>query len=278
MADVFSMFSMVNGGSTRRGVLRVMAGAAVLTAGSAALTACGSAGNLPQKTIKVPGAYTGAGTTSVNASTASSPSSMFSMSSGVLTLVGSGTGLGGTTDNFNFYFGEHDGNGTFSARVVSQGTASGDGGKGMAGLMVRQSAADDAPFVTLYTTTGTSGSVFAWRATAGSAVSDWPIAYFVDVPLPVYLEIQMGKTSSGYQATVAYSTTGKAGSYTRQLSQPVSAAFFDGPYLIGVTAASAVSGTNVVDKFDSFSGFTPSEFISIPNATFQSSVQSGSKS
>jgi len=250
--------------------MRLFVGAAVVTAGSAALAACGS--------ISVPGAYTGAGSASLNASTAKSsdPSSMFSVSGGTVSLVARGAGIGSSQgDDCSFYFGQHSGKGTFVCRVVQQGSVSGDQSKGQAGLMIRASGSPTAPMAVIFTTDGTSGGQFMWRTTQGAAAEQWPMPVMVAVPLPVYLKVEVSVapasngTPAGPQVAVSYSTDGKT--YQRQLTQPISQSFYNGPYLVGLAASSAVAGSHTIDKFDSISGFKPNAYLAIKPGSSSSS-------
>ncbi len=273
MAEVRSGLTLVQGPMTRRGVMRLFAGAAVVTAGSAALAACGS--------ISVPGAYSGSGSGSLNASSAkaATPSSMFSVSGSTVQLVARGAGVGGSKgDDCSFYFGQHSGKGTFTCRVVAQGSASGDGSKGQAGLMIRQAGDAGAPMAYIFTTDGTSGGQFMWRTGQGAAAEEWPMPVMVAVPLPVYLQVavDMAAASSGSpagpQVTVSYSTDGKT--YQRPLAQPISSAFYKGPYLVGLAASTAVAGAHTIDKFDSINGFKATEYLAVKPSTGSSSSSS----
>jgi regulation of enolase protein 1 (concanavalin A-like superfamily) len=90
-------------------------------------------------------------------------------SGGNFTVRGSGTGIGGSTDQFRYLYQTLNGDGSITARVASQSsTASG----ALAGVMIRETTAENAKFGAMVRRGSSSRNMVALRRTlAGSAPS-----------------------------------------------------------------------------------------------------------
>ena len=232
----------------RRDAMRLAASSAVVVAGSVTLAACG---------MTVPSAVQTTGVTTIDLKTAkpTNAKSMVSAHGGVYSLVATGTGPQGTADEFSYYFATSNAAAaTWSCKVRTQATVSGDGSKSKAGIMVRSSGDPAAAFATVVITDG-NGAKFYWRPKDGAAVEAWPIDIALGVKAPIWL--QVGK--KGDKFTVAYSQKGKTwhnhtGNQSATFSQP--------QYLVGLLASANGSGAGV-DIFSHVTGFKPTTFVEI---------------
>ena len=247
----------------RRDAMRLAAGSAVVVAGSATLAACG---------MTVPSAVQTTGGAAIDLKTAkpTNAKSMISARAGVYSLVATGTGPQGTADEFSYYFATSNAaNATWSCKVRTQATVSGDGSKSKAGLMVRSSGDPAAAFATVVITDG-NGAKFYWRPKDGAAVEAWPIDIALGVKAPIWLQIE----KKGDKFTVAYSQKGKTwhnhtGNQSVTFSQP--------QYLVGVLGSANGSGSGV-DVFSHVTGFKPTTFVEVSKASASPSKSSGKSS
>jgi hypothetical protein len=85
-------------------------------------------------------------------------------------LTGDGHNIWGTADGFHFMFKELTGNGSITARVVSNGTGNDARAKG--GVMIRNELSPDSAHATTVLTGGESGgAAFNWRSSTGAKTS-----------------------------------------------------------------------------------------------------------
>ena len=89
---------------------------------------------------------------------------------GSILVTGGGPGIGAGTDAFQFAWQSLTGNGSIVARVASQ---SNGGPSAAGGIMIRESLAGDARFVTLLLSPG-SGTLFQYRAVSHNAPVSTP--------------------------------------------------------------------------------------------------------
>jgi hypothetical protein len=116
------------------------------------------------------------------------------------TIVGAGTGLGGTSDQFNFCFQQLTGNGTVTAQIS---LPAGSGSNAEAGLMIRDGLGATAAFADLSLTPG--GAQFQYRGETGAASSTLGVS-----TNNAWIEIvRDGNTLSAY-----LSPTGVSGTWT----------------------------------------------------------------
>ncbi|HEV7300777.1 MAG TPA: discoidin domain-containing protein [Tepidisphaeraceae bacterium] len=118
-----------------------------------------------------------------------------SYSSGVYTIAGSGTDIGGTSDKFRYASKILIGDGTMTARLT--GLTGGDS-SAKAGVMMRQSWAANAPFASLVEMPNNQVA-FQYRTTAGAAVQQSTLA----IPSgATYLRLtRNGNVFSGFYST-----------------------------------------------------------------------------
>jgi regulation of enolase protein 1 (concanavalin A-like superfamily) len=259
MAEVWSGEFGLGSRLGRRGAVRLLAGAAAVAAGSAALTACGGAA--------VPGAVATNGGASVNATSAkeTAAATMVSNHGGTISLVARGKTIGtSTADDTTFYFGSATGDGKWSCQVKAQGSDTTDKGNALAGIMARDSGDPGAAFVGVFITDG-NGVTFRWRRTQGTAAEQWPMAIAIGVTAPIWLQLQ----KQGDNFTVSYSQDGKT--WLNNTSMAVS--FTNTTYLIGL-AACASSTKQEVDQFTNLSGFKPTSYLDINPANASASSSS----
>jgi alpha-L-fucosidase 2 len=102
-----------------------------------------------------------------------------SVASGVYTIGGSGPGITGPSDAFNYACQTMTGNAVLIAKLTSQGA-------GQAGLMIRASGANNAAFVSIVVQPG-SGVLVCSRATTGGSVTT---AATATGAVPLWLQLQ----------------------------------------------------------------------------------------
>ena len=247
----------------RRDAMRLAAGSAVVVAGSATLAACG---------MTVPSAVqtTGVATINLKAAKPTNAKSMVSARNGAYSLVATGTGPQGTADEFSYYFGTSNAaNATWSCKVRTQATVSGDGSKSKAGLMVRASGDPAAAFATVVITDG-NGAKFYWRPKDGAAVEAWPIDIALGVKAPIWLQIE----KKGDKFTVAYSQKGKTW-HNHTGNQRVT--FTKPEYLVGLLGSANGNGSGV-DVFSHVTGFKPTTFVEVSKASASPKKSTGKSS
>ena len=124
--------------------------------------------------------------------------SLFDPATGIWTIDGGGSGIGSTSDQFNYTSQIVSGNSSLSAELTSLSS-------GAAGLMYRASTNTNDPFAAVVQ----SGSqiLFEWRATSGGAVQSTAVSGTVG---STFLEI----SRSGSSFSAFYSTNGGS-SYTQ---------------------------------------------------------------
>ena len=135
-------------------------------------------------------------------------------SSGTFTVNGAGTGIGGTSDGFQFVYQPLSGNGTMVAQIVSlQGEP-----YAAAGVMIRETLTPGSTFA--YTNyQGTGDIYFSYRATTGSSSSESsPMA----PALPYWLKVvRVGSTFTSYIAPDGVNWTQLGTSQTINMAQNV---------------------------------------------------------
>src|SRR5881296_1428548 len=97
--------------------------------------------------------------------------------SGGFDLIASGSDIGGTNDQFAFYYQSVSGDFDLRVRVEALGAPD---PFAKAGLVVRDAFAGNSRFVAVLTTPSVAGSLFAWRATNNAAATNtgsFPVNY-----------------------------------------------------------------------------------------------------
>lgn len=118
-----------------------------------------------------------------------------SLSNGVWTIAGSGTDIGGTSDQFHFAWQSLAADGGVSARVLSQTNTN---SRARAGVMLRQSTTANAPFYAVVATPQ-SGIFVLKRTTQGGGVST--VANIAGTT-PTYLQVlRSGTTFTAYTSS-----------------------------------------------------------------------------
>ena len=124
----------------------------------------------------------------------------------VWTVYGGGTDIFGTSDNFHYLWQAQTGDGSLSARVVTQTNTDANA---KAGLMYRQSVDPAAPYYAIYVTPG-SGIVVQYRKTAGANAGQ---AAMLAGTAPAYLKLlRAGNTFTAYTSPDGTTWTLVAGS------------------------------------------------------------------
>ena len=144
---------------------------------------------------------------------------------GIMTVTGSGADIWGASDQFRWVYQDLEGDGSMTARI--DGMQSTDP-SAKAGVMIRASAAADAPMVMSLVTSG-SGAAMQWRAVAGGGMSH--VAQVGAVPAWVRLVRGGGQV----QAFIADDAAGAPGTWT-PIGAPVE--FSTGRVLIGLAVTS----------------------------------------
>ena len=123
-------------------------------------------------------------------------SATFSPDLGSITLTGSGTGIRGTSDQFQYADQMTTGNVTVSAEVMSQ---TGTNGWAKSGVMIRASSDPGSAYVAVTQTVG-NGLSFEWRTASGATEK-----YLENLPVvhgAVYIKlVRAGNTFVGYYST-----------------------------------------------------------------------------
>lgn len=114
------------------------------------------------------------------------------------TVAGAGADIWGSVDGFRFVYKDAIGDGTITADIVSQ-TNTNSWAK--AGVMIRQSLADDSPYIMVGTTPG-NGSIVQLRATSGAATTQPSVTSGI---APRWVRVK--KTGTSYQAYLSSNGT-----------------------------------------------------------------------
>jgi outer membrane protein assembly factor BamB len=162
-----------------------------------------------------------------------------------LTLAGTGSGFGGSSDSVHYVYQSVSGNESISAQVTTQSGAS---AKTQDGLMMRASASPTAPMYSVYLNPGGSATI-KWRVIDG-------VAYAHTIPLtsvtsPAYLEIVRWQDNNasppGTYFTTLTSTDGNT--WTPILGSAVPINMGSGSYLAGLAATSGTPGATTTATF-----------------------------
>ena len=156
-----------------------------------------------------------------------------------LTLLGSGTGFGGSSDSAHFVYQSVTGSTALSAQVVTQ---PGTSANAREGLMMRANASPTSPMYSVYVNPGGSTTV-QWRVNDG-------VAYESNIPVPTitaptYLEITSWVDTNVSPTETYFSTlTSPDGvTWTPVLGSTVALPFGEsGPYLAGLAASAGAKG------------------------------------
>lgn len=124
-------------------------------------------------------------------------SAVYDAPSDTYTIAGTGSDIGGTSDQFNFASTPMNGNGSVIAYLGSISTSD---ASAEAGLMIRAGDTANAPFVGVFVTPA-GNLVFEYRTAAGGTTRS---VFGRQVAVPVSLEL----TRSGSKITAEYSTDG----------------------------------------------------------------------
>ena len=118
-----------------------------------------------------------------------------SSTQGIYTVLGGGSDIAGTSDQFHFNRGPLTGNGTVSAQVTS---ISNTNVWAKSGVMLRNDVTAGSAYAAIYITPG-EGVSFQWRASAGKSYS---YVQKTGVAAPVWLKLYRSANSvSGYYST-----------------------------------------------------------------------------
>jgi outer membrane protein assembly factor BamB len=164
-----------------------------------------------------------------------------------LTLAGTGTGFGGSSDSMHYVYQSVSGNESISAQVTTQSTAL---NKTQDGLMMRASASPTAPMYSVYLNPGGSATI-QWRVNDG-------IKYTHNIPLtnvtsPAYLEIVAWQDSNASPSGTYFSTltSTDGNTWTPVLGSSVAINMGSGSYLAGLAATSGATGATTPATFSS---------------------------
>ncbi len=237
---------------TRRAVLCGMARVALGAAVVPSLAACGAVPTTPKQATSAPDAFTAPGPAVTDAgANPSVPKTMYSFDqSGHIQLIGFGSNIFGTSDEFSFLYAPASGDGQWTVRVDAQENTS---TFAKAGLMVRATTAPNSPFVDILAVPGGDAVLPEWRDSVGASASRPPQGPGKPV-VPLYLRL----TKKGQGFTLAASPDGSNWSF----QFPHESSAFGSKYLIGLAACSASSSFGL-DVFSHLSGFTPSAYAAI---------------
>ncbi len=170
-------------------------------------------------------------------------------SGGSLSLAGTGTGFGGSSDSVHYVYQPVSGNESISAQVATVSTAS---AKTQDGLMMRASTSPTAPMYSVYLNPGGSATI-QWRVNDG-------IKYSHTIPLTsvtslAYLQIVRWQDSNASPPGTYFPTlTSTDGStWTPVLGSAVPIDMGSGSYLAGLAATSGTTGATTPATFGSVS-------------------------
>ncbi len=175
------------------------------------------------------------------------------LSNGIYTLKGSGTDIGGNSDQFQFAFANLNGDEEISAQVLSQDAVS---PFNKIGLMMRDSASNTSRFAFIALTSG-NGSVFEYRNTPGGATTT---VNGPNLTAPYWLRIQ----KQGSQYSVYVSPSGGLNSWV-QVGSTVTLGFGSSPVYVGMaitSANNAVLSTGTIGNYSESSVPLPVNLIS----------------
>ena len=166
-----------------------------------------------------------------------------------LTLAGTGTGFGGSSDSAHYVYQTVSDDTSISAQVATGSTA---GAKTQDGLMMRASMAPTAPMYSVYLKPGGNATI-QWRANDG-------IAYNHNIPLtsvtsPAYLKIARytdnNASPPGSWFVTLTSTDGST--WTPVLGSAVNLNLGSGSYLAGLAATTGTTGATTPGTFSNVS-------------------------
>ncbi len=164
---------------------------------------------------------------------------------GKMTLVGIGADIWGNSDEFVYAFKTLEGNGTMTARVVSNGTGASTWAKG--GVMIRDSINGGSTHAMMVITSGGgNGANFQYRETTDGTSGNADSAKVVAPPYWVKID-RTDNMLTGYSSADGKSWA-MVGSVTIEMKAPV---------LIGLCAVSTVAGEQRTFEFDSITTTGP---------------------
>ncbi|HLY70105.1 MAG TPA: discoidin domain-containing protein [Puia sp.] len=141
------------------------------------------------------------------------------LSNGIYTITGSGTGITGSSDQFQYAFTNLSGDEYMIAQILSQDAAD---PADQAGLMFRDSISNTSRFIFIGTTSS-GGAELAWRSVAGAVATTMTVN---GISAPYWVELS--KEGSVYKAYISQS--GAAGSWT-EVGAPTDLGFSNSAYL-----------------------------------------------
>ena len=164
----------------------------------------------------------------------------------IYTLQGSGTGIGGNSDEFQYAFTNLNGDESISAEVLSQDASSPNN---KVGLMFRDSVSNTSPFVMIATTSG-NGIVFEYRSGSGAATTTITIP---NLSAPYWLMLE----KNGTEYTAYISPTGLVNSWV-QVGSTVNLGFGNSPVYVGMAISSS---NNSALSTATISGYTETPIV-----------------
>ncbi len=169
-----------------------------------------------------------------------------SFANNTFTVSGSGTDIGGTSDNFHYVYQPLAGDGTIITRVVTQGNTN---ALAKAGVMIRESLNANSSFADVVVTP-TSGVLFQARNGTGASAST--VANGSGAAPEWLMLVRTGNTLTGYSSADGISYT-KLGSTTISMAQSV---------FVGLAVSSHADGTLGTAGFSNALVFPPQVYAS----------------
>jgi regulation of enolase protein 1 (concanavalin A-like superfamily) len=182
---------------------------------------------------------------------------------GTYEIAGSGADIWGSADQFHYVYQELTGDGTITARVVSNGTGSNAWAKG--GVMIRETTAPDSKHVIMALTGGDGGGIAFQSRAEATGSSSWGLQGDIEASPPHWVRItRAGNTFTGEHSADGetwelMTDTSPDGSMTDPIDVEMAESL-----LIGLFVTSHAAGEIRTYTFDNVSieGDVSGEFVS----------------